>query len=396
MEPPKGHPDYKKNVWKLKKAIYGLKQSGMEWNNELNKHLINIGFRRLTNEPCIYYTVDRHNNITCIIAVYVDDILLAGNKSKVKMVKNLIKNKFKIKEIGNVNFIIGIKFVKHKEGYFLNQERYANDIIIKYGMSNALPVRNITPIENVELRKKRIDETTYRSAVGSLLYLGICTRPDILYAVSKAAQRSKEPNMEDWENILRILKYIKGTIKYGINITRNDNIKAFVDADYAGDVKTRRSTTGFVITIGNSPTSWCSKLQHCVSTSTAEAEYYSLSECSKHCIWYINLLKELKFNISSIEVNIDNKAAIYNAKNQSINPRTKHMDIRLHYVRELVKENKIILKYVKSQYNLADGFTKYLNGTSMDKFRNSLLIQPSDLKICRPAHFIEINYNLKN
>jgi len=92
-------------------------------------------------------------------------------------------------------------------------------------------------------------------------------------------------------------------------------------------------------------------------------------------------LKELKSNISGIEVNIDNKAAIYNAKNQSINPRTKHMDIRLHYVRELVKSNKIILKYVKSQNNLADGFTKYLNGSSMDKFRNSLLTQPMDLKI---------------
>jgi len=143
--------------------------------------------------------------------------------------------------------------------------------------------------------------------------------------------------------------------------------------------KTRRSTTGFVITIGDSPISWCSKLRHWVSTSTAEAEYYSLSEGSKHCMWYINLLKELKSNNSGIEVNIDNKAAIYNAKKkkkkQLINPRTKHMDIRWHYVRELVKNNKIILKYVKFQHNLEDGFMKFLNGTSMNKFKNSLLTQ---------------------
>jgi len=118
--------------------------------------------------------------------------------------------------------------------------------------------------------------------------------------------------LEDWENIKLILKYLKGTIKYGINISRNSNIKAFVDANHAGDTKTRRSTTGFVITIGDSPTSWCSKLQHCVSTSAAEAEYYSLSEHSKHCMWYTNLLKELKSN--DIEVNIDNKAAIYKCK----------------------------------------------------------------------------------
>ena len=115
MEPPKGHPDHKKYIWKLKKAIYGLKQSGMEWNNELNGHLLNIGFKRLTCEPCIYFITDKHNKITCLIAVYVDDILLAGNKAKVDQIKNMIKNKFKIKEIGEVNFIIGIKFVKNKK-----------------------------------------------------------------------------------------------------------------------------------------------------------------------------------------------------------------------------------------------------------------------------------------
>ena len=100
MEPPKGHPDHNKYIWKLKKAIYGLKQSGMEWNNELNGYLLNIGFKRLTCEPCIYFTTDKHNKITCLIAVYVDDILLAGNKAKIDQIKNMIKNKFKIKEIG--------------------------------------------------------------------------------------------------------------------------------------------------------------------------------------------------------------------------------------------------------------------------------------------------------
>ena len=108
-------------------------------------------------------------------------------------------------------------------------------------------------------------------------------------------------------------------------------MKVFVDADYAGDLEIRRSTTGFLITIGNTPSSWCSKLQHWISTSTTEAEYYSLSECSKHCIWYINLLNKLKIDIKNRDIHIDNKAAIYNAKNQSINPKTKHMDIRVHY-----------------------------------------------------------------
>jgi len=239
--------------------------------------------------------------------------------------------------------------------------------------------KNMIPTENEELRKIKVDQTKYRSAIGNLLYLSICTRPDIIYPVSKAAQKSKDPNLEDWQNVLKIIKYLKGTIKYGISFSRNPNISVFTDADYAGDIETRRSTTGFVILIGNSPTSWCSKLQRCISTSTAESEYYSLSECCKHCMWYMNLLNELKFKIKNIEINIDNKAAIYNAKNQSINPKTKHMDIRVHYIRELIKDEKIKLKYVKSQYNLADEFTKYLNNTAMDKFRNSLLIKIDNL-----------------
>jgi len=156
---------------------------------------------------------------------------------------------------------------------------------------------------------------------------------------------------------------------------------AYVDADYAGDPDSRRSTTGFLITIGGTPTSWCSKLQHCISTSTAEAEYYSLSECSKHCVWYLNLLNELNTNLTNIEINVDNKAAIYNAKNHSINPKTKHMDIRVHYIRELINNRKIKLKYIKSQYNLADGFTKYLSSAQMDNFRNSILTNINDLDI---------------
>jgi len=379
MRPPKGHPDYRKRYWKLNKAIYGLKQSGKEWNEELNKYLLIIGFKRLISEPCLYFKVDKKKKLSCILAIYVDDILLAGNRIIVERTKELIKNKFKIKDIGNVNFIIGIKFIKHKAGYFINQTRYIKEIIEKFEMNNATPTKNLIPSENEELRKIKVDQTKYRSAIGNLLYLSICTRPDIIYPISKAAQKSKDPNLEDWQNVLKIIKYLKGTIKYGINFSRNPNISVFTDADYAGDIETRRSTTGFVILIGNSPTSWCSKLQRCISTSIAESEYYSLSECCKHCMWYMNLLNELKYKIKNIEINIDNKAAIYNAKNQSINPKTKHMDIRVHYIRELIKDEKIKLKYVKSQYNLADGFTKYLNNTAMDKFRNSLLIKIDNL-----------------
>jgi len=151
------------------------------------------------------------------------------------------------------------------------------------------------------------------------------------------------------------------------------NLKIFVDADYAGDPESRKSTSGFLMMMGSTPTSWFSKLQHCVSTSTAEAEYYSLSECAKHALWYKNLLSELNINLKDITIFVDNKATIYNSENVSINPKSKHIDIRFHHVRDLVSKKIIKLKYIKSKNNIADGFTKYLNSTLMDNFRNSLL-----------------------
>jgi len=151
--------------------------------------------------------------------------------------------------------VIGIKFIKYKDGYFLSQKRYLKDLLEKYNILKLAPSRNLKPIENETLRKQMVNETEYRGAIGSLLYLAICTRPDILFAVSKAARKAKEPTMEDWYNVMKILKYLKGTINFGLRFTRNKEIIAYVDADYAGDEETRRSTTGFIITMGGTPTS---------------------------------------------------------------------------------------------------------------------------------------------
>ena len=205
------------------------------------------------------------------------------------------------------------------------------------------------------------------------MYLAISTRPDILFSVSKASRKNNNPNLEDWINVIKIFRYIKGTINYGLKFTKDITLNAYCDADYAGDEETKKSTTGYLLTMGNSPTTWYSKLQHCVSISTAESEYYSINECASHCLWYINLFNELDINLNLITINVDNKAAIYNCKNQTINPKSKHIDIKYHRIRELVQNKKIDLNYIKSQDNLADGFTKYLPKSLMTKFRESLL-----------------------
>ena len=215
-----------------------------------------------------------------------------------------------------------------------------------------------------------------------MLYLALSTRPDILYSVSKASRKSEKPTYEDWYNLLKVFRYLKKNPNYGIKFSYKDkiNLEVYVDADL-GDKETRRLTTGFLMLINSAPTRWFSKLQHCVSVSTAESEYYDIHECAWHCLWYKNIFKEFGIKHECITINTDNKAAIYICENETINPKSKHIDLRYHSIRELVRNNYIDLKYIKSEYNLSDGLTKYLNTTLMNKFRNNILSNFNDLKL---------------
>jgi len=295
------------------------------------------------------------------------------NKREIDIVKNEIKKNFEFSDIKPIDYIIGIKFIRCKDGYIMHQLNYLNKILDKFNIDKYKECSNLTFIEDEKLRNRKFDSQTYMKAVGSLLYLAMGTRPDIIFAVSKASRKNNNPTYEDWINVLKIFRYLKGTKNMGIKFNKSLFLSVYVDADLGGDNETKRSTTGFVVKLGSAPVTWYSKLQHCVAISTAESEYYSLNECALKCMWIKNFLNELGINIKCININIDNKAAIYNSKNETINPKSRHIDLRFHKIRELVKENKISLRYIKSQYNLADGFTKYLNGTLMKKFKNSLL-----------------------
>jgi len=373
MDIPQGDKNYNNGFWKLNKAIYGLKQAGRMWNFKINDTLLELGFNRCKSEPCVYIKKDRNNNIICILAIYVDDILIAGKNKEINKIREEIKSKFELSDIGEIDFIIGIKFVKCNDGYILHQSQYVDKILDEFKIDKYDEISNMMYYKNEKLSKKKFNQKLYMKAVGCLLYLAIGTRPDIMFATSKASRKNQDPTYEDWFNVLKIFRYLNGTKYYGLKFTNNIDLNIFVDADLGGDERTKRSTTGFLILMGSTPVSWYSKLQQCVAVSTAESEYYSLNECALKCLWIKNFLDELNINTGCMTIKIDNKAAIYNSKNETINPKSRHIDLKYHKIRELVKENKIDLKYIKSQYNLADGLTKYLNGTLTNKFRNTLL-----------------------
>ncbi|CAB0034441.1 unnamed protein product [Trichogramma brassicae] len=257
-------------------------------------------------------------------------------------------------------------------GYFITQKAYTRKILKQFGMEDCNPMK--TPAESSTPTDASTDidalnkEIPYRSAIGSLMYLACATRPDIAYAVSRAARSMSNPSTSDWTAVKRILRYLKGTIDLGLNYTSTGReLCAFTDADFAGDVNTRRSTNGFVSLLGNTAVSWMSQLQRSVALSTMEAEFVAGSEGAKELIWLNRLLTEIKNKTCTPTLYIDNASAIKLTKNPEFHKRSKHIEVRYFYIRELFQAERIKVEHVRSEDQLGDMFTKPLG---FDKFKS--------------------------
>ena len=238
MKIPDGYKKNNMGYWKLNKALYGLRQSGRAWNEKLNNTLLKLNFRRLISEPCIYVRRNKENKIVCILGVYVDDILLTCEENEIIKTKKQLNENFKLTDLGYASYIIGIKFEKCQDGYLLHQCKYLKDILERFNMKDCKPVSTPKPTTNEKLRKIPFNITKYQQVIGSFLYLAVSTRPDIMFSVSKASRKAKDPNLEDWDNVKRIMKYLKGNPNYGIKFTKNNDLSIYVDADYGGDIDT--------------------------------------------------------------------------------------------------------------------------------------------------------------
>ncbi|XP_048491166.1 uncharacterized mitochondrial protein AtMg00810-like [Beta vulgaris subsp. vulgaris] len=282
-----------------------------------------------------------------------------------------------MKELGELKHFLGLEVERTKDGIFLCQQKYARDLLEKYGMLDCKPMS--TPMEvNARLcsveGKDLEDVTMYRQLVGSLIYLTL-SRPDIAYAVSVISRFMQKPMKRHLEAVRRILRYVKGTIDYGI-LYRNDKefeVVGYCDADYAGDLDTRRSTTGYVFNLGSAAVSWCSKRQPTVSLSSTEAEYRAAAMATQECVWLTQLLKDLHQPIDrGIKLACDNQSAIRLAENPVFHARTKHVEVHYHFVREKVLRGEIELEQVNTEDQVADIFTKGLGGPKFEKFRKQL------------------------
>ena len=321
-------------VCRLKKSIYGLKQSSRCWNSS---HLQSMGFSQSQSDPCLYATGGEHASY---IGVYVDDMILAGkNEAKLKSIKDELSSKFDIKDLGKLSYFLGMSIVCNQEEKktWIGQPAYTEKLLTKMGMSNCRPVT--TPRKSSCEDDEPLDQQSYQSLIGSLMYLATCTRPDIAFAVGTLARFSSKPNAVHWKGAKRVLRYPRGTTNFGI-VFRGDDLGgpiAYSDADWAGDVGDRKSTSVYVFSIAGGPVSRRSRKQDTVTLSTAEAEYVALSSAAQECVWMRRLSTELGNPLRAPTiVKGDNQSCIAMAKNPQYHGRAKHIDIKHHFVRELV------------------------------------------------------------
>ncbi|KAH9697038.1 hypothetical protein KPL71_023433 [Citrus sinensis] len=296
-----------------------------------------------------------------------------------------MSKEFEMTDIELMAYYLGIEVNQKEEDIFISQESYAKEILKKFKMNDCKPIS--TPVEcRVKLSKhdegEDIDSTFFKSLVGSLRYL-TCTRPDILYVVGLVSRYMENPKTIHFKAANRILRYIKGTINFGLLYSFSNYYKlvGYSDSDWGGDVDDRKSTIGFVFFIGDTTFTWMSKKQPIVTLSTCEAEYVAATSSVCHAIWLRNLLKELGLpQEEPTEICVDNKLAIALSKNPVFHDRSKHIDTRYHFIRECIARKEVQIKYVKSQDQAVDIFTKPLKQEDFVKFKSLLGVTRSSLR----------------
>ena len=349
-----------KKVCKLKKAIYGLKQSGREWNIKLCSFLKSYGLENSKVDPCIYL----NSNKTLVVAIYVDDLLIFWkDENNLNTLKQALCNKFKMKDLGTAKNVVGLNITYESDGIALNQSKYINEILKRFKMEECNPCSTPSDL-NQKLTNDMIESNNlvgkvpYQEAVGSLIYVSQGTRPDIAYAVNNVSRFNNNHGEAHWKAVKRIFRYLKGTINYKLHYVRNEDIVGFCDADWAADVIKRRSCTGYVFNFCGGAISWASKHQPTVALSTTEAEYMSLACGTQEAMWLKQLQDDLEAEAKKLVINCDNNSALKLAENDRYRARTKHIDVRHHFIRDKLEEGLLIIKHVPTDGMVADALTK--------------------------------------
>jgi hypothetical protein len=369
MNQPEGYNDGTARLCRPIKTLYRLKQSGREWNTKLDTKLQKIGFECLQSDPCVYI---RKTNGIEIITMWVDDLLLF-TKAKVTMnnLKRELGNLFEITDLGEPSKLVGIEITRDRPNgtLMISQTKYIESILEKEKMENANPVT--TPLDpNVKLEPNELQNAapttngSYASPTGSLIYAVIGTRPDIAYAVNKLCSLNNNPGMAHWSAAKRVLWYLKGTKDLGLTYTKgkpnSNHMYSYADASFTTNAD-MTSTNGHVFILNGAAITWNSKRQRAVVQSTAVAEYTSMADSAREIVWLQNLYSEIGYGQKGpTELFGDNQSAIAITTILQYHKRSKHLDIKNHYLWQQMHTKQISLSYCPTDNMTADVLTKVL------------------------------------
>ncbi|GJV74610.1 retrovirus-related pol polyprotein from transposon TNT 1-94 [Tanacetum coccineum] len=352
-----------------------LKRASRAWYDMLSSFLISQDFSKGSMDPTLF--IRREGKELLLVQIYVDDIIFAASTLELcDLFAKIMCSKFKMSMMGKISFFLGLQISQSPRGIFINQSKYALESLKKYGFDSCDPVD--TPmVEKSKLDEdkegKAVDPSHYRGMIGTLLYL-TASRPDLQFAICMCARYQARPTEKHLNAVKRIFRYLKGTVHRGLWYPKDSSIAltAFADADHAGCQDTRRSTSGSMQLLGDRLVSWSSKRQKSAAISSTEAEYIALSGCCAQILWMRSQLTDYGFGFNKIPMYCDNKSAIALCCNNVQHSRSKHIDIRFHFIKEHVENGVIELYFVNTEYQLADIFTKALGRNRIEFLINKL------------------------
>jgi hypothetical protein len=380
MEQPEGYHDGSDRVCRLHKGLYGLKQSPRQWNGLFHQFLMEEGFEQCPDDPCLYKTTVQ--GTAMFLCLYVDDGLVVAEQEYVILdFLQRLKNKFDVTS-QPPDMYVGIRIQRNRAQRImsLHQSGYISRVLTRFGMLDATtttspadPAHKLT--KDMKAEAGQATNFPYREAIGCLNYLAVMTRPDIAFAVNKAAKFCEDPQPAHWQAVKRILRYLKLTMHIGIIYSGKDtSIATYCDSDYAGDLDTRRSTSGTVSLMNGGPITWNSSTQTVTALASTEAEYMAMSVAMKDILWLRRLWSFIHGTQPSkpTPLYVDNQGAIALSKNPDFRRRSKHIETKYHRLREEQEEGRLQAIFIPTSEQVADVFTKELNGPGMVKARQQL------------------------
>jgi hypothetical protein len=386
----------KGKVLKLKKALYGLKQAGREWNQHLIQALISLGYESCQHSDASLFRRKSRTGRFIMIATFVDDMPHIFHRDDAKEVehdKQALLQKFKIKDLGPAHLVLGMRLTRDRAARTikLDQEQYLTRILEQFGFAQCRT--DVTPESKGSLSDRdmlasdglgppihpQVTAKNYTAAVGSLMYAANSARPEIAHAVGMASRDNHAPTAESILRVKRIFRYLAGTKQLGLIFSRSPTpnlvLTAFSDADWAGDEKDARSTTGVVLKLANAAVCWSSQKQGTVALSSSEAEYVAASEAVRDILWARTLLSDLnQTQQHPTPLFIDNTTAIRMAVDESnTGGRRKHINVKHHFLRDQIRDSVIKPEWIATAGQQADVMTKPLDRITFTRMRDLIM-----------------------